>query len=98
MGSMDRRRCGRTDMRRGRWRSLRCAMGRGVGWKRVRRFLMRRGEISKGGGQGTVTSEEGRGFGKIRGRYSERETERICRPSGAYVVWALSSQRLRAGL
>ena len=50
------RRFGRMGMRRGRWRSLRCAMGRGVGWRRLRRILMRQGEISRESGRWPATS------------------------------------------
>lgn len=45
-----------------------------------------------------MASEEGRRFEQISGRHLEREAEGICRPSRACVVWALRSQRLRAGL
>src|SRR6266478_4693222 len=47
MGSLGRRRFGRTGMSRGKWRSLRCAMRRGAGWRRVGRFLMKLVEISR---------------------------------------------------
>src|SRR5882762_7724497 len=93
MGSLGRHRFGRTGMSRGKWRSLRCAMRRGAGWRRAERFLMRWGEISRRGSQwrGPGGCEDSRQtFGAGNG-------EEVS-PLRACVAWALSSQRLRTGL